>query len=153
MNSLHHCQSSLMKQVTNNSWCKFLCIEFVFNTDVPGPVLLHQVTTNFTSITFLWIAPSNNSGVIAHYVIQLIHDGTNTIINSLKEMYVLSDLSPDTKVEFSVSAVSICRAVGVQSTTTEYTNSIRKSGYSIGLKVLSYFEIVNFCEHCFCSCS
>ena len=101
--------------------------DFVFNTDVPGPVLLHQVTTNFTSIIFSWNAPSDNSGVIEDYEIHLMHEGTSTTVNSAKEVYVLPDLNPDTKVEFSVSAVSICGALGVLSTTIEYTNSIRKS--------------------------
>ena len=44
-------------------------------------------------------------------------------------MYVLSDLIPDTRVELCVSAVSVCGAVGVPSTTTEYTNAIRKLTY------------------------
>ena len=60
-----------------------------------------------------------------------MYDGTNTTVNSAKEMYILPDLSPDTRVEFSVAAVSICGTVGVVSTTTEYTNSIRKSIYKI----------------------
>ena len=107
-------------------------IDYIFNTDVPGPVLFHQVTTNFTSITFSWTAPSDNSGVIVDYVIQLMHDGTSTTVISAEEMYVLPDLNPDTRVEFSVSAVtSVCGAVGVVSTTTEYTNTIRKSRYNI----------------------
>ena len=72
------------------------------------------------------MAPYDN-GVIADYEIQLTYDGTSTAVNSVKEMYVLPNLIPDTRVEFSVSAVSICGAVGVLSTTTEYTNSIRKS--------------------------
>ena len=111
-----------------------------------GPVLFHLVTTNFTSITFSWTAPSDNSGVIAYYAIQLIYDGTSTAVNSAKKMHVLPNLSPDTKVQFSVRAVSICGAVGVLSTTTEYTNSIRKSRYSIRLKILRYFEIVDLCK-------
>ena len=61
-----------------------------------------------------------------------MYNGTSTTANSAKEMYVLSDLSPDSRVEFSVNAVSICGAVGVLSTTTEYTNSIRKSRYCLG---------------------
>ena len=104
------------------------------NTDVPGPVIFHQVTTNFTSITLSWTAPSDNSGVIADYEIQLTCDGTSTTIKSSREMYVLPDLSPDTRVELSVSAVSICGAVGVLSATTEYTNDIRKLRHSIRLK-------------------
>ena len=48
-------------------------------------------------------------------------------------MYVLPDLSPDTRVEFSVIAVSICGAVGVVSTTTEYTNAIRESRYTCSI--------------------
>ena len=108
-----------------------MCIEFVFHTDAPGPVLLYQVNTNFTSITFSWTAPSDNSGVKAYYDIHLTYDETSSTISSAKQMYVLPDLSPDTGVEFSVSAVSICGAVGVLITTTEYTNSIRKSRYSI----------------------
>ena len=46
-------------------------------------------------------------------------------------MYVLLDLSPDTRVEFSVGVVNICGAVGVLSATTEYTNAVRKSRYTI----------------------
>ena len=111
-----------------------LCIEFVLNTDVPGPVLLHQVTTNFTTITYSWTAPSANSGVIKDYEIQLSYDGTSTTVNNGKEMYILPDLSPDTRVVFSMRAVSICGAVGVLSTTTEYTSSIRKSRYNIQYK-------------------
>ena len=103
-----------------------MCIELVFDTDVPGPVLFHQVTTNFTTITFSWTAPSDNSGVIVGYEIQFTYDGTSSTVNNAKEVYLLPDLSPDTRVEFSISAVSICGAVGVVSTTTEYTNTIRK---------------------------
>ena len=79
----------------------------------------------------MWTAPSDNSGVIVDYVIQLMYDGTSTAVNSAKEMYILPDLSPDTRVEFSVNAVSVCGAVGVVSTTTEYTNPIRKSRCSV----------------------
>ena len=104
---------------------------FVFNTDVPGPVLFHKVITNFTSITFSWTAPSDNNGVIAYYEIQLIYDETSITVSSAEEMYVLSDLSPDTRVELSMSVVSICGAFGVLSTTTEYTNAIRKLRWSI----------------------
>ena len=103
-----------------------MCIELVFDTDVPGPVLFHQVTTNFTTITFSWTAPCDNSGVIVGYEIQFTYDGTSSTVNSAKEVYLLPNLSPDTRVEFSISAVSICGAVGVVSTTTEYTNTIRK---------------------------
>ena len=64
-------------------------------------------------------------------MIQLTYDGTSTTVNSVKEMYILPDLSPDTRVEFSVNAVGVCGTVGVVSTTTEYTNPICKSRYRI----------------------
>ena len=105
-----------------------MCIDLVFITDVPGPVLFHQVTTNFTSITFSWKAPSDNSGVIADYEIQLSYDETSSAVITAKAIYAVPNLIPDTRVEFSVSAVSVCGAVGEVSATTEYTNSIRKSG-------------------------
>ena len=63
-------------------------------------------------------------------------------MNTDKEMYVLPDLNPDTKVEFSVGAVGVCGAVGVLSTTTEYTNAVRKSRYTIMQNTLSYWLIV-----------
>ena len=97
-------------------------IEFVFNEDVSGPVLLHQVTTNFTSITFSWTAPSDHSGAIADYEIQLTNDGISSKVKGAKELYVLPDLIPDIRVEFSVSAVSICGAVGVLSTIYNWIN-------------------------------
>ena len=129
--SLYHCQSSLIKQVKNIPGTDCLCIEFVFDTEAPGPVLFHQVTTNFTSIVISWKAPSDDNGVIVDYEIQINYDLTTTTINRAKEMYILPDLSPDTRVEFSVSAVSVCGAVGVVSATTEYTKAVRKSSYTI----------------------
>ena len=132
-----------------------LCTEFVFDTDVPGPVLFHQVTTNFTSITFSWTAPSDNSGIIVDYVIQLTYDGTSTTGNSAKELYILPDLSPDTRVEFTVSAVSVCGAVGELSATIEYTNAVRKSKYTTIMQkhhpIVKFLIFVNKTAICFCS--
>ena len=123
-----------------------LYAEFVFDTDVPGPVLFHQVTTNFTSITVSWKAPFDYSGAIVAYQIQITYYNAATTVNTDKEMYVLPNLNPDTRVEFSVSAVSACGAVGVLSFTTEYTNAVRKSAYTIMQKTLSDWLIVNFCD-------
>ena len=61
-------------------------------------------------------------------------------------MYVLPNLNPDTRVEFFVSAVSACGAVGVLSSTTEYTNAVCKSTDTIIQNTLSYWLIVNFCD-------
>ena len=124
----------------NKFVCRLLLYQVCFSTDIPGPVLLHKVTTNFTSITFSWTVPSANSGVIKDYEIQLLYDGTSTTVNNGKETYILPDLSPDTRVVFSVSAVSICGAVGVLSTTTEYTSSIRKLRYNIQYKYCPIFS-------------
>ena len=56
---------------------------------------------------------------------------TATTVNTDKEMYVLPDLNPDTRVEFSVGAVGVCGAAGVLSATTEYTNAVRTSTYTM----------------------
>ena len=90
-------------------------------------MFFNQANTNLTSVILSWIAPSDDNGAIVEYQIQIIYDGTSTVVNTAKEMYVLSGLSPATRARFSVSAVSVCGAVGVVSTKTEDTDSIRKS--------------------------
>ena len=104
-----------------------MCNEFVLCADVPGPVFFNPATTNLMSVTISWTAPYEGSGAIVEYQIWIVYDGTSTVVNTVKEMYFLPDLSPDTRARFSVSAVSVCGAVGVLSTTTEDTDSIRKS--------------------------
>ena len=130
--SPHHCQSSLMKQVSNIfQVADKMYSLFVFHADIPGPVRFNLVTATLTSITISWTAPSDDNGAIVEYQIQFTYNRTTTTVNTTKEMYVLLDLSPDTGVEFSVRAVSVCGAVGVVSTTIEDTNAIREKRYTM----------------------
>ena len=86
-----------------------------------------QATTTLTGITILWDAPPSDNGAIVEYVIRLAYDEIDITVNTTKEMYVLANPTPANRVEFTVSAVSICGAVGEPSTTSENTDSIRKS--------------------------
>ena len=69
-------------------------------------------------------------------MIQLTYGEKDITINTTEETYMLENLSPATRVDFIVSAVSICGAVGEQSTTSEITDAIRKSMYIILLTIL-----------------
>ena len=86
----------------------------------------NQAITTLTSITISWTAPSDDNGAVVGYEIQYTYGGTYTTVSTTELKYTLDDLIPATGVEFSVSAVSICRAVGKPSTTHEYTTDIRK---------------------------
>ena len=85
-----------------------------------------MAVTTLTNITISWTAPSNDNGVILKYMIQFTNDGNSTIENITELMYAFEDLAPSTKVEFSVSAVSICGLVGEPSVTNQSTDAIRK---------------------------
>ena len=121
-----------------------MCSEFVLCADVPGPVFFNQATTNLTSVTISWTAPSDENGAIVEYRIQINYDGTSTVVNTDREMYFLSDLNPATRVRFSVSAVSVCGAVGVVSTTTEDTDSICKSMKTHTILQKCFLLLTNF---------
>ena len=100
--------------------------KFVFPTVGPGMVVFNQPMNTLTSITISWATPSSDNGVVVEYVIQSTNNGTSTTENTTEVMYVLEDLIPSTRVEFSVSAVSICGLVGEPSNATEHTDNIRK---------------------------
>ena len=95
-------------------------------TDVPGKVIFNQALTTVASITISWTAPSDDNGAVVMYQITYTYDGMNATVTTTEPMYVLEHLNPATRVELSVSAVSICGAVGEPSSTTQYTNEIRK---------------------------
>ena len=85
--------------------------------DFHGKVLFNQVITTSTSITISWTPPSDDNGRVVHYHIQYNYNGTDTTVTTTEIKYVLEELIPATSVQFSVSAVSICRAVGEPSIT------------------------------------
>ena len=95
-------------------------------TDVPGKVVFNQAITTLSSITISWTPPSDGNGKVVDYQIHYNYNGTDTTVTTTETKYVLEELIPAMIVQFSVSAVSICRAVGEPSTTTEYTIDIRK---------------------------
>ena len=95
-------------------------------TEVPGKVVFNQAITTLTSITLSWTPPSDDYGRVVEYQIQYTYNGTDTTVTTTETKYVLEELIPATSVQFSVSAVTICRAVGEPSTTTEETIDVRK---------------------------
>ena len=107
-------------------WGEQLCSEFIFPTVVPGKVVFNQAMTTLTSITISWTEPSNDHTIIMKYHVQFTNSEALTTDTTTKLMYVLEDFPPSTKIDFSVSAVSTCGVVGESSSTTEYTNAIRK---------------------------
>ena len=107
-----------------------LCIHIVclfsMLTDAPGKVVFNQAITTLTSITFSWTAPSDDNGAVVSYQIQYSYSGMEDTDTTTELKYTLEDLMHATRVQFSVSAVSICRVVGEPSTATETTADIRK---------------------------
>ena len=89
-------------------------------------VHFNQAIVNLTSITISWDKPPSDNGVIVEYLIQLTYSGMSITMNRTKEAHTLDNLSPSTRIEFTVWAVSICGAIGIASTTSETTKSIRK---------------------------
>ena len=106
-------------------WIHVACF-FSTHAGVPKKVNFNQATQTLSNITISWDTPSSDNGAIVEYMIQYTYNNTDNIVNTTKEMYVLASLSPATEVKFSVSAISICGAVGKASTTTEQTKAIRK---------------------------
>ena len=98
---------------------------FSMLTDVPGKVVFNEAVTTLTSITISWTPPSDVNGAVMEYQIQYTYTGTDTTVTTTQTKYMLEVL-PATSVQFSVSAVSVCGAVGEPCTTTEYTQDIRK---------------------------
>ena len=96
------------------------------HTGIPEQVNFNQATTTLTSVIISWTAPSSDNGAIVEYMVQFAYDDIDITINTTKEMYELENLSPATRVKFTVSAVSVCGAVGKASATTENTKAIRK---------------------------
>ena len=92
----------------------------------PEKVHFKQAIVSLTSITISWDKPPSDNGVIVEYVIQSTYGEKSITMNTAKEMHTLVNLSPSTRVEFTVRAVSICGAIGIASTTSEATKSIRK---------------------------
>ena len=90
-----------------------------------------MVVTTLSNITFSWIVPSNDNGVILQYVIQFTKDGIPTTKLMTESIFVLEDLAPSTEVQFSASAISICELVGEPSSVTESTDAIRKYIYTV----------------------
>ena len=90
--------------------------------------------TTFTSITISWTGPSNDDGIVMEYQVQFIHDNSATTANTTELTYMLEDLSPSTRVDFSVRAVSNCGQLGELSSTTEYAISVRKSICTVSYK-------------------
>ena len=99
---------------------------FFILAGIPEMIHFNQAIVNLTSITISWDKPPSDNGVIVEYVIQSTFSGKSITMNTAKEMHTLVNLSPSTKIEFIVWAVSICGAIGIASTTSETTKSIRK---------------------------
>ena len=104
--------------------------------------------TTLTSITISWTGAFNADGIVMEYQVQFTYNNSATNAKTTELMYKLEDLTPSTKVEFSVRAVSNCGQVGESSSTTEYTKSIRKS---VCIMPLSYCQVLNYhdCMNCF----
>ena len=83
--------------------------------------------TSVTSITISWTGPANDDRIVMGYRVQFTYNNSATDAYTTELVYLLEDLTPSTKVEFSVRAVSNCGQVGEPSSTTEYTKPIRKS--------------------------
>ena len=105
-------------------WCVVCLLSML--TDVPGKVVFNQAITTLTSITISWTPPSDDNGRVVEYQVHYIYNGTDTTVTTTETKYVLEELIPATSVQFSVSAVSICRGVGETSTAIEHTIAIRK---------------------------
>ena len=95
-------------------------------TAVPGKVVFSPAITTLTSITISWTAPSDGNSAVVGYKIRYTFGGTDTTVTTSELKFVLEDLTPSTRVQFSVSAVSACGTEGEPSITTEYTIDIRK---------------------------
>ena len=105
-------------------WCVICLLSML--TDVPGKVIFNQAITTLTRITISWTSPPDDNGAVVEYQLTYSYDGTDDTVTINQLKYMLEDLNPATTVQFSVSAISICRAVGQPSTTSEHTNDIRK---------------------------
>ena len=103
-------------------WCVVCLLSML--TDVPGKVVFNQAITTLTSITISWTPPSDDNGRVVEYQVHYIYNGTHTTVTTTETKYVLEELIPATSVQFSVSAVSICKAVGETSTAIEHTIEI-----------------------------
>ena len=105
-----------------------VCVVYLLSmlTGVPGKMVFNQAITTSTSIAISWTPPSDDNGRVVEYEIQYTYNGTDTTVTTIETKHVLEELIPATSVQFSVSAVTICRAVGEPSTTTEETIGIRK---------------------------
>ena len=100
---------------------------------VPEKVVFNNVMTTLTSITISWTGPANDVAIVMEYQVQVTYNNSATTVNTTELMYTVEGLSPSTRVDFSVRAVSYCGQLGELSFTTEYAKSIRKS-----LRTMSY---------------
>ena len=104
------------------------CI-FPIHTVVPEKVVFNKVIATLTNITISWTGPPKDDRIVMGYQVQFTYNNSATDAYTTELMYMLENLTPSTKAEFSVRAVSNCGQVGKPSSTTEYTKSIRKSIY------------------------
>ena len=104
------------------------------HTAVPGKVVFNQVMTTFTSVSISWTGPASDNGIVMEYQVQFTSNNSDTTANTTELMYTLEDLTPSTRVDFSVRAVSNCGQLGESSFTTEYADSIRKSIHTMYYK-------------------
>ena len=97
------------------------------HTAVPGKVVFNKVITTFTSITISWTGVSSDTGIVMEYQVQFTSNNSSTTANTTELMYKLEGLTPSTRIDFSVRAISYCGQFGEPSSTTEHAKSIRKS--------------------------